>query len=90
MAKRLLAEANVFEDIENDATDQNPQRLSSIAQKCKHIDVVGDSDDRELFNFEGVHKPTDTCEDEEAVKKKVVSVNLRQKVQKTSTDWKHV
>ena len=81
----------MLEDIENDATDQNPQHLSTVTHKCKCIDVeVGDSDDEELFNFEGVDKPTDTSEDEEAVKQKVVSVNLRQKAQKTSTDWKHV
>jgi hypothetical protein len=33
MAKHLLAEANMFEDIENDAMDQNPQRLSTV-MKC--------------------------------------------------------
>ena len=80
----------MFEDIENDATDQNSQHLSTYTQKCKCIDVVGDSNDGELFNFKGVDKLTDTSEDEEAVKQKVVSVNLRQKVQKTSTDWKHI
>jgi hypothetical protein len=70
--------------------DQNPQRLSTVTQKRKCIDVVGDSDDGELFNFEGVDELIDTSEDEEAVKQKVVSVNLRQKAQKTPTDWKHI
>ena len=82
-AKRLLAEANAFEDIENDAMDQNPQRLSTVIQKHKRIDVSGDSDDGELFDFKDVDEMIDTSEDEEPVKQKVVSVYLRQKVQKT-------
>jgi len=92
-ARHLLAEANAFEDIENDAMDQNPQRLSTVIQKRKRVDVVGivgDSDDGEFFDFEDVDELIDTSEDEEPVKQKVVSVNLRQKVQKTPTDWKHV
>jgi hypothetical protein len=80
-AKHLLAVANASEDIENDAMDQNPQRLSTVIQKGKRVDVVGDSD---------VDEMNDTSEDEEPVKQKVVSVNLRQKAQKTPTDWKHV
>ena len=83
MAKHLLAEANMLEDIKNDAIDQNPQRLSTVIQKCKHIDVGGDSDDGELFDFKDVDEMIDTSEDEEPVKQKVMSVNLRQKVQKT-------
>jgi hypothetical protein len=92
MAKRLLAEANAFEDIENDAMDQNPQRLSTVVQKRKRVDVVGDSDDGELFDFKDVDEMIDTSEDdsEEPVKQKVVSVHLRQKAQKTPTDWKHI
>jgi hypothetical protein len=92
-ANRLLAEANAFEDIENDATDQNPQRLSTVIQKRERVDVVGvvgDSDDGELLDSENVDELIDTSEDEEPVKQKVVSVDLRQKAQKTPTDWKHV
>lgn len=89
-AKRLLAEANAFEDTENDAMDQIPQRLSTVVQKRKHIDVVGDSDDGEHFDFKDVDEMIDTSEDEEPVKQKVVSVHLRQKAQKTPTHWKHV
>ena len=84
-AKCLLAEANAAEDIENDAMDQNPQCLSTAIQKCKHIDVVGDSDDEELFDFKGVDEMIDTSEDEEPVKQKVVSVNLAQGTE-TPTD----
>ena len=83
MAKRLLAEANTFEDIENDTMDKNPQRLSTVIQKRKRVDVFGDSDDGELFDFKDVDEMIDTSEDEEPVKQKVMSVNLRQKVQKT-------
>ena len=92
-ANRLLAEANAFEDIENDAMDQNPQRLSTVIQKRERVDVVGvvgDSDDGELLDSENVDELIDTSEDEEPVKQKVVSVDLRQKAQKTPTDWKHV
>ena len=92
MAKHLLAEANALEDIDNDAMDQNPQRLSTVIQKRKRVDVVGvvgDSDDGELFDFEEVEL-MDTSEDEEPVKQKVVSVSLRQKAQKTPTDCKHI
>ena len=32
----------------------------------------------------------DTSEDDEPVKQKIVSINLRQKAQKTPTDWKRV
>ena len=80
MAKRLLAEANAFEDIENDTMDQNPQRLSTVIQKRKRVDDVGDSDDGELFNFKEVDEMKDTSGDEdgEPVKQKVVSVNLRE------------
>ena len=81
-AKHLLAEANTAEDIENDVMDQNPQCLSTAIQKHKCTDVVGDSDDEELFNFKDVDEIIDTSEDEEPVKQKVVSVNLRQKAQK--------
>ena len=77
MAKHLLAEANAVEDIENDAMDQNPQRLSTVVQKCKRVDVVGDSNDGELFDFKDVDEMIDTSEDEEPVKRKVVSVNLQ-------------
>ena len=63
--------------------DQNPQCLSTVIQKCKHTDVVGDSDDRELFDFKAVDKMIDTSEDEEPVKQKIVSDNLRQEAQKT-------
>jgi hypothetical protein len=87
-AKCLLAEANVFEDIKNDPMNQNPQCLSTVIQKCKHVDVVGDRDDREFFNFKDVDKMIDTSKDEEPVKEKVISVNP--KVQKTPTNWKHV
>jgi hypothetical protein len=90
MAKHLLAEANAAEDIENDAMDQNSQRPSTAIQKHKCVNVVGDSDDGELFNFKDVDEMIDMSEDEEPVKQKVVSINLRQKAQKTSTDWKHV
>ena len=83
MAKRLLAEANTFEDIENDTMDKNPQCLSTVIQKRKRVDVFGDSDDGELFDFKDVDEMIDTSEDEEPVKQKVMSVNLRQKVQKT-------
>jgi hypothetical protein len=89
-AKRLLAEANASEDIENDAMDQNPQRLSTVIQKRKHADVVTDSDDGELFDFKGVDEMIDTSKDEEPVKQKIVSVNLTQKARNTPTDWKHV
>ena len=93
MAKRLLAEANTFEDIENDTMDKNPQRLSTVIQKRKRVDVVGvvgDSDDGELFDFEEVDELMDTSEDEGPVKQKVVSVSLRQEAQKTPTDCKHI
>ena len=93
MAKHLLAEANALEDLENDAMDQNPQRLSTVIQKHKHVDVVGvvgDSDDGELFDFEEVDELIDTSEDEGPVKQKVVSVSLRQEAQKTPTDCKHI
>ena len=76
-----------------DATDQNPQRLSTVIQKRERVDVVGvvgDSDDGELLDSENVDELIDTSEDEEPVKQKVVSVDLRQKAQKTPTDWKHV
>jgi hypothetical protein len=39
-AKRLLAKANMFEDIENGTMNQNPQRLSTVIQKRKHIDIA--------------------------------------------------
>ncbi len=90
MAKHLLAEANAVEDIENDAMDQNPQRLSAVIQKRKPVDVIGDSNDGEVFDFKDVNEMIDTSEDEEPVKKKAVSVNLSQKARKTPTDWKHV
>jgi len=101
MAKHLLAEANAVEDIENDAMDQNPQRLSAVIQKRKRVDVIGDSNDGEVFDFKDVNdgevfdfkdvnEMIDTSEDEEPVKKKAVSVNLSQKARKTPTDWKHV
>jgi hypothetical protein len=85
MAKHLLAEANVLEDLENNAMDQNPQRLSTVIQKRKRVDVVGvvgNSDDGELFNFEEVDELMDTSKDEGPVKQKVVSVSLRQEAQK--------
>jgi hypothetical protein len=85
MAKHLLAEANVLEDLENDAMDQNPQCLSTVIQKRKRVDVVGivgNSDDGELFNFEEVDELMDTSKDEGPVKQKVVSVSLRQEAQK--------
>jgi hypothetical protein len=56
--------------------DQNPQRLSTVVKR-KRVDVVGDSDDGELFDFKEVDETKDTSEDEEPVKQKVVSVNLR-------------
>ena len=88
MAKHLLAKANALEDIENDAMDQNPQRLSTVIQKGKRVDVVGDSDG-ELFDFKDVDEMIDTSEDEEPVKQKVVSVNLtgkrHRKLQLTGT-----
>lgn len=84
-AKRLLAEINASEDIENDAMDQNPQRLSTVNQKRKHTDS---DDDGEVFDFKDVDRMIDTSEDDEPVKQKIVSVNLRQKAQKT--DWKRV
>jgi len=90
MAKHLLAEANAVEDIENDAMDQNPQRLSTVIQKHKHVDIVGDSDDGEVFDFKDVDEMIDSSEDEAPVKKKAVCVNLSQKAWKTPTDWKHV
>lgn len=93
MAKHLLAEANALEDLENDAMDQNPQHLSTVIQKHKCVDVVGvvgDSDDGELFNFEEVDELMDASEDEGPVKQKVVSVSLRQEVQKTPTDCKRI
>jgi hypothetical protein len=74
-AKRLLAEANAYEDIENYNMD-NPQRLSTVIQKRKYVDVDSDSNDGELFDFKDVDKMADTSEDEEPVKQKVVSVNL--------------
>ena len=93
MAKHLLAEANMLEDLENDTMDQNPQHLSTVMQKRKHVDVVGvvgDSDDGELFDFEEVDELMDTSEDEGPVKQKVVSVSLRQEAQKTPTDCKRI
>ena len=88
-AKRLLAEINASEDIENDAMDQNAQRLSTVNQKRKHADVT-DSDDGEVFDFKDIDEMIDTSEDDEPVKQKIVSINLRQKAQKTPTDWKRV
>ena len=88
-AKRLLAEINASEDIENDAMDQNAQCLSTVNQKRKHADVT-DSDDGEVFDFKDIDEMIDTSEDDEPVKQKIVSINLRQKAQKTPTDWKHV
>ena len=82
MVKHLLTEANTLEDIEDDAMDQNSQHLSTVFQKCKHVDVVSDSDG-ELFNFKDVDE-METTKDEEPVKQNVVSsINLRQKVQLT-------
>ena len=52
-AKCLLAEVNASEDIENDAMDQNPQRLSTVNQKCKHTDS---DDEGEVFDFKNVDK----------------------------------
>ena len=84
-AKRLLAEINASEDIENVAMDQNLQCLSTVNQKRKHTDS---DDDGEVFDFKDVDRMIDTSEDDEPVKQKIVSVNLRQKAQKT--DWKRV
>ena len=52
-AKHLLAEVNASEDIENDAMDQNPQRLSTVNQKRKYTDS---DDDGEVFDFKNVDK----------------------------------
>ena len=93
MAKHFLAEANVLEDLEDDAMDQNPQHLSTVIQKCKRVDVVGvvgNSDDGELFDFEEVDELMDTSKDEGPVKQKVVSVSLRQEAQKTPTNFKRI
>lgn len=59
--------------------------VSTVNQKRKHTDS---DDDGEVFDFKDVDRMIDTSEDDEPVKQKIVSVNLRQKAQKT--DWKRV
>jgi len=64
----------------------------TVIQKRERVDVVGVVGwyvmTESFWDSENVDELIDTSEDEEPVKQKVVSVDLRQKAQKTPTDWK--
>ena len=86
-AKRLLAEANAAEDIEDDTMGKNnPQRLSTAIHKRQHIDFEGDSDGGEAFDFRDVDAMSDSSESEEPAKQKVVSIRVNYRLN-LETDW---
>lgn len=73
-AKRLLAETNASEDIDDDAmVEDNPQRLSAAIRKCRHIELESGSDGEESFDFKDVDEALDLSESEEPVQETVVS-----------------
>ena len=76
MAKQLLAQLNVAEDLAMD--DENPQRLSAAIHKRTHDDEVEPaSDDGEAFDFADIDAMADSESDlsgeEPALKAKAVS-----------------
>lgn len=74
-AKKLLAEANAYEDIQDDEMSQFiPQRLSTAIQKHQHTELDDESEVGEAFDFEGVDV-MNSSESEEPVKEKAVSID---------------
>jgi len=73
-AKRLLAETNASEDIDDDAmVEDNPQRLLAAIRKRRHIELESSSDGKESFDFKDVDETLDLSESEEPVQETVVS-----------------
>ena len=73
-AKRLLAETNAFEDIDDDAMlEDNPQRLSAAIRKRRHIELESGSNGEESFDFKDIDEALDLSESEEPVQETVVS-----------------
>ena len=64
---------NASEDIQDDEmNEENPQRLLAAVHKCAHVELEGDNDDEEAFDFGEVDAMADLSDVEEPVKPKVI------------------
>ncbi|KAF8961359.1 hypothetical protein BDZ97DRAFT_1921256 [Flammula alnicola] len=71
-AKRLLAEMNASEAVQDKEMDeQNPQRLSAALRKRACAELEDDSGDGEAFDFEEVDAMSDSSDGEITAKGKV-------------------
>ena len=83
--KQRLAEMNASEDIQDDEmNEENPQCLSAAVCKCAHVELEGNNDDKEVFDFGEVDPMADSSDIEEPVKPKV---NEKSNVEKLKTYW---
>ena len=72
-AKRCLAEMNASEDIQDDEmNEENPQRLLAAVHKRAHVELEGNNDDEEAFDFGEVDAMADLSDVEELVKPKAI------------------
>ena len=72
-AKQCLAEMNASEDIQDDEmNEENPQHLLAAVRKHAHVELEGDNDDEEAFDFGEVDAVADSSDIEELVKPKVI------------------
>jgi hypothetical protein len=79
-AKRLLAQMNAAEDVEDEEMDEeNPQRLSAAVRKRGYTEVASNSGDEGGFDFEGVNAMPDSSDNEQPVKGRAVRTRSRHK-----------
>ena len=64
---------NASEDIQDDEMNrENPQCLSAAVRKRAHVELEGDNDNEEAFDFGEVDAMADLSDVEELVKPKVI------------------